>query len=109
VLAQPGQVAVVPFITTERVGVGSPLVLGVLIDEALPYYTGTFEYLKHWTNDPPNLKPSTSLPAQRFYLSETPDDAVECRHMQMQVCWAAENAPNELLTMTVFGGFLQEG
>lgn len=114
VLAQPGQVAVVSFITVESVGMtngkpfGTPIVLGVLVDEALPYYTGSFDILKRWTNDPPNLKPSASIPAQRFYLSELEDDAVECRHMQIQVSWAAENAPNELLTLTVYGGFLQE-
>ena len=30
------------------------------------------------------------------------------RHMQIQINWAAENFPSELLTVTIFGGFLQE-
>lgn len=109
VLAQPGQTAVVKFITVESVGVGTPIVLGVLIDEALPFYDGNFDFLKHWTNDPPNLRPSRSIPAQRFYLSEDEDSAAECRHLQIMVSWAAEDVPNQLLTTTIFGGYLQEG
>lgn len=110
VLAQPGQIAVVPFITTESVGIGTgtPLVLGVLIDEAIPYYPGPFNILKHWVNDPPNLEPSISLPSQRFYLSEDGDSAAAMRSMQIQVNWAAEDAPSELLTLTIYGGYLQE-
>lgn len=108
VLAQPGQIAVVPFITVEQVGIGTPIVLGVLIDEALPYYTGPFNILKLWENDPPNLKPSISLPSQRFYLADDSDYAAAMRHMQIQINWAAENFPSELATVTIFGGYLQE-
>jgi hypothetical protein len=108
VLAQPGQIAVVPFITVESVGIGTPIVLGVLIDEALPYYTGPFNILKIWENDPPNLKPSISLPSQRFYLADDTDYAAAMRHLQIQINWAAENFPNELSTITIFGGYLQE-
>lgn len=108
VLAQPGQIAIVPFVTVEQVGIGTPIVIGVLIDEALPYYTGPFNILKHWENDPPNLKPSISLPSQRFYLSEDGDSAAAMRHMQIQINWAAENFPSELATVTIFGGYLQE-
>lgn len=107
VLCQPGQIAVVSFITTDAVRVGTPLTIGVLIDEAVPYYKGPFEILKVSENDPPTLKPSRSLYSQRFYLSEAKEEAA-CRHLQVLVQWAQENAPNELLTLTVFGGYLQE-
>lgn len=107
VLAQPGQVAVISFVTTESVRVGTPLVLGVLIDEALPYYTGPFDILKKWESDPPGLKQSKSFYAQRFYLNEARDEAA-CRHCQVQINWAAENAANELVSLTIFGGYLQE-
>ena len=60
VLAQPGQVATVSFITTDAVRIGTPIVLGVIMDEALPYYTGAFDILKHSVNDPPTLKESKS-------------------------------------------------
>lgn len=108
VLAQPGQVAQVAFITTKSVHVGSPLILGLLIDEALPYYNGSFEILKNWTNDPPTLKPSKSFYAQRFYLSDMPDTAAACTDMQIMVQWPAEAALNELQTFTVFGCYVQE-
>lgn len=107
VLAQPGQMAVVQFITTESVNVGIPLVLGVIVDEALPYYNGSFEYLKNWKMDPPTLAFSQSITGQRFYMAEAEDFASMMRHMQIQVTWAAEAEPSELLTLTVFGGYLQ--
>lgn len=108
VFVQPGQIATVAFITTESVRVGTPLVIGVILDEALPYYTGSFETLKRWEPDPPNLPESRSLFAQRFYFSELEDQAAVCRHAQIKVSWNAENARNELLSMTVFGAYMQE-
>jgi hypothetical protein len=107
VFCQPGQVANVAFITTESARVGSPIVFGIIVDEALPYYTGPFEILKHWVNDPPNLKPSKSLYNQRFYLSDNEEQAA-MRHCQMNIIWQAENALNELLALTVFGAINQE-
>lgn len=107
VLAQPGQVATVSFITLDSVNVGTPPVLGLLVDEALPYYTGPFEMLTTWVNDPPGLTPSSSLLGQRFYLSDMDNEAV-CRHMQIMVQWPTEDVQNELLSMTIFGGFQQE-
>jgi hypothetical protein len=110
VLAQPGQVAVVSFITTESVKTGTPLSLSVIFDDALPYYTGPWPTLKASENDPPTLKPSSSFFAQRFYISDLPgiESEAVCRHMQIRVNWAGENAANELQTMTVFGAFFQE-
>lgn len=105
VLASPGQVAKIAFITTESVRVGSPLTIGVIIDEALPYYTGSFDILKTWVNDPPNLPPSKSILAQRFYLAENTLDAAYCRHLQILVQWPPEAAQNELQTLTIFGAY----
>jgi hypothetical protein len=107
-LAQPGQVAEVSFITTESINLGLPLVMGVLMDEAWPYFTGPFELLKDWENDPPGLKKSKSILGQRFYLSEMHNEAAVCRHMQMQINWAVEAMPNELLSLTIFGAYSQE-
>jgi hypothetical protein len=105
VLAQPGQIAKIAFITTESVNVGSPLILGVITDEALPYYTGSFDILKHWVTDPPNLPPSSSILAQRFYMAENEDLLAYCRHLQISVQWPAEAAQNELQTLTIFGAY----
>jgi hypothetical protein len=107
VLAQPGQIGLVSFITTESVRLGTPLWLGVLMDEAYPYFTDPFESLTEWETDPPGLPPSQSFYGQRFYLSEM-DEAAVCRHMQIQVNWATEAVQNELLSLTVFGAYAQE-
>lgn len=109
VLTQPGQVATVAHITTDAVKVGTPLVLGLLVDEALPYYTGPIDILKDWVSDPPNLKPSTSLYSQRFYLSQLQDEAAVMRHCQIKVIFSPnDSVQNELLTLTIFGSFNQE-
>jgi hypothetical protein len=108
VFAQPGQVATISFITTESVRVGTPLSIGLIMDEALPYFKGEFEVLNDWVNDPPNLPESRSLLAQRFYLSELEDQSAACRHAQIKLIWNPEDAPNELLSLTVFGAYMQE-
>lgn len=105
ILAQPGQIAKVAFITTTSVKVGSPLVLGLLIDEALPYYTGSFDILKNWEIDPPNLPQSKSFWKQRFYLSENHDESAYCSDMQVMVQWPAEAAANELQAFTLWGAY----
>ena len=109
VLAQPGQVAIVDHIVTEAVKIGSPLSLGLIIDDALPYYTGPIDILTDWENDPPNLKPSRSLYSQRFYLAETSEEAAAMRHLQVQIIFNPnDTVQNELFTLTIFGSYNQE-
>lgn len=105
VLALPGQVAKVAFITSVSVRTGSPLVLGLLLDEALPYYQGSFDLLKRWETDPPNLPPSKSFYKQRFYLSEDHDETAYVSDMQIMFQWPAEAAQNELQTFSIFGAY----
>lgn len=105
VLALPGQVAKVAFVTTKSVRVGSPLVLGLLIDEALPYFTGSFDIIKAWSDDPPELPQSQSFWKQRFYLSDNPNNTAYCSDMQLMVQWPAEAAQNELQTFTIWGAY----
>jgi hypothetical protein len=103
VLAQPGQVAELAFITTDASAIGSKPMLAVLIDEV----NGNAEALPNFTNDPPQLVSPSSLYSQRFYFSQTQSPAL-CRHLQMKVTWPAENYQNELLSMTIFGAYMQE-
>jgi hypothetical protein len=105
VFALPGQVAKIAFITTVSVRVGSPVVIGVIFDEALPYYKGSFDILKHSVTDPPNLPESKSFYRQRFYLAEDTDQTAYCSDMQILVQWPAEAAQSELQTFTVFGAY----
>ena len=109
VLTQPGQVAQVAHIVTDAVKIGSPLTLGILVDEALPYYTGPIDILKDFVSDPPNLPTSKSFYSQRFYLSDNPSVLATMRHVQIMVIFSpADVVMNELLTMTLFGTYLQE-
>lgn len=110
VLAQPGQVAAIGFITTDSVKIGTPLTLGLLISEAYPYYDGPAPIiLKIWEPDPPTLRPSRSILGQRFYTSEIEDEAPVCRHMQVQVNFSQnDKIQNELLSLTIYGGFYSE-
>jgi hypothetical protein len=94
------------------VRIGSPITLGVILDEALPYYTGPFDLLRAWTPDPPtlSLKASKSIWNQRFYLAEekTDDLVAVCRHMQILVDLGIQSVQNELLSLTIFGAYSQE-
>ena len=108
VLAQPGQIANVQFVTLKSVLTGSPAIIGLLLDDGLPYYKGSFEMLKNWVNDPPTLKKSRSWYTQRFYLSDMPTESAAVTDMQIMVQWPAEAALNELQTWTIFGFYVQE-
>ena len=105
VLAYPGQVADVEFITTEclKVPGSQPISLGLRIGEV----SGNFEDLVFWTNDPPQLAPSSTLYSQRFYISQTKQPAV-MRHLQIFGEFEETDSPDELYTLTVFGGFMSE-
>lgn len=105
VLALPGQIAKVAFITTVSVRTGSPAVIGLLIDEALPYFKGSFDIIKHWTPDPPGLPESKSFFKQRFYLAENTENTAYCTDLQLLVQWPAEAAASELQTFTVWGAY----
>jgi hypothetical protein len=107
VLANTGQIAEVSMISTICPAVGSKPLVSVLLDEALPYYTGPFEALPYSTPDPPYLRESKSLYKQRFYMSQSQETAC-CMSMQIKFEWPAENAQNELIGMTIYGGYLQE-
>jgi hypothetical protein len=94
-------------ITTDSVATGTPVSVSVILDECVPYYTGAFEPLNHWENDPPNLPPSGSTYAQRFYLSQSQEPAA-CRHMQVRYDFPAEDFKNEVATMSIYGAIITE-
>lgn len=103
VLANPGQLAEIEFITTDSVRVGSPISIGVLLGEI----SGEFEDLTFWTQDPPMLPPSLTLYSQRFYISQTKMPAV-CRHFQLLLDMGVEDAATEILSISPYGSFLNE-
>jgi hypothetical protein len=103
VLAQPGQVAELGFVTFDASRIGTAPTISVLLDEI----SGDFQDLLSPAHDPPQLPPSLTLYAQRMYFSTTQAPAI-CRHMQVQFTWPAEAFANELLSLTIYGGFAQE-
>ena len=107
VLANPGQLAEVAFITTDSAATGNKVSMSVILDEAVPLYTGPFEEINEYVEDPPTLPASTSIYSQRFYLSLTQEPAV-CRSMQYKVSYAAGASKEELWTTTIWGAILQE-
>jgi hypothetical protein len=111
VLAQPGQLSAMSFITLESMPYGSKPGLGVLLGEISPPLAGVisplFDTLFRTRQDPPNLPPSTTLYSDRYHFMQNQNE-VWCRHFQMQLSWPAEDAANELLTFTIFGQTWQE-
>jgi hypothetical protein len=111
VLAQPGQLAALSFITLESVRVGTRARLALLLGEISsvqnPPDSSKFEELKRTRQDPTNLPPSESLFSDRYHFAQSQQTAW-CRHFQMEISWAAEDAQNELLTFTIFGQTWQE-
>ena|SRR5690348_12709301 len=104
ILAQPGQIAELAFQTMDFKAVGSQPTPSFLTDEI----SGTFTVLPSFVPDPPQLPPSQSLYANRYYFSQT-KAPVWCRHMQLKIDYGStDTVQNELLTLTIFGAHWQE-
>lgn len=103
VLAQPGQLAALFFITLESIRVGTRPTLGLLLGEL----EGTYDVLNRTRQDPTNLPPSRSIYSDRYHFAQNQKTAW-CRWFVMEVTWPEEDAANELLTFTIFGQNWQE-
>jgi hypothetical protein len=103
VLAQPGQLAALSFITLESARVGTRAGLALLLGEI----SGTFDPLSRTRQDPTNLPPSETIYSDRYHFAQNQNTAW-CRHFQMDISWPAEDAANELYTFTIFGQTWQE-
>jgi len=103
VLAQPGQLAALSFITLESVRLGTRPGLALLLGEI----SGQFDVLERTRQDPPILPPSQTLLSDRYHFAQNQKEAW-CRHFQMEITWPSEDAYNELLTYTIFGQSWQE-
>jgi hypothetical protein len=104
ILANPGQLAGLAWITIEAQGnAGKAPAVSVLLNET----SGTYEQIRRTHQDPPNLPPSTSVIANRHSVLQG-QKPVWCRHFRMRLDWPAEDFDNELLTYTVFGQIWQE-
>jgi hypothetical protein len=109
VLAQPGQAAIMRFVTAEFIRTGTSPTVSVLLGEI----SGTFESISGYVvNDPPYLVASTSLFNNRYYFKQTvggnPPSPTICRHLQIGVDYGTNSVQNELLSMTINGAHYSE-
>lgn len=121
VLAQPGQLAELSFITNEYIKTGTSPKCLWLPDEL----SGVFEDLSGYVlpatglppQDPPFLYGVSSAPntifAPRYYFEQSIGGAAPqpacCRHMQMKVDFGStDTVQNELLSTTIFGAHWAE-
>jgi hypothetical protein len=107
VLAHPGELAAIAFITLEAERAGSRAALSILLGEIYSTDSAPFEPLGRTRQDPPLLPPSNTLYSDRYHFLQSQNPAW-CRHFQMDIAWPAEDAANELLTFTIFGQTWQE-
>jgi hypothetical protein len=103
VMAQAGSIAEIAFFTVDSVKVGTRPTLGLLLDEI----SGAFDTLTWNTTDPPILPASSTLYSSRYWCSQSMSPTY-CRHFQLQVSFAAEDAHNEILAYTTYGAIHQE-
>jgi hypothetical protein len=98
VLAPLGGTVVLDSVSVERMPVGSPAVVSVMMQEI----NGTFVEIPNPVSDPPLLRPSTTIISQRHYLksAQTPVPQ-QVRHLRVRVAFPAENAKNELLGLAL--------
>lgn len=107
VLAEPGQLAEILFMTFDSVARGNRPSVSIQLDEIAPYSAGMFESLPAYVQDPTELVPSVSMYSNRYYLSQTQQPALG-RNMQVRLDWGNDTVQNELLSMTIFGGYSTE-
>jgi hypothetical protein len=98
VLAQPGQLADVDFITVDANATGGPALLGLLFDEI----SGAFQAYPNYVPDTPYLPQSMSVITQRFYADQNPSPSI-CRYMQVQLSGPATATKDEILSYSIYG------
>jgi hypothetical protein len=108
VVAQPGQLGELSFVTGDFTRTGTSPVVAFLLDEI----SGAFTTFPSSVSDPPQLYGATGGPttlfSNRYYFSSTQVPAW-CRHLQIKVSYGAtDTTQNELLTLTLFAANYQD-
>jgi hypothetical protein len=112
ILAQPGQLAELGFVTFEFANQGSPTA-GFLLDEI----SGSFHQFTSFRYDPPDRYGNTGTPTsyspQRFEFKQTVDTNqlppfLGVRHLQLKVSYPSENFFHELYSFCIDGALHAE-
>ncbi len=108
VLAQPGQIANVDFVTLDLpITAGSAPTVKILFSEL----DGTFTTLAQTANDPPQLAAPATLWAARYAARQAASGTqppAAGRYMQTIVDFGLEQVQDEILSLTVFGSYTPE-
>lgn len=114
VLAYPGQMAELAFVTCDYNKIGTSPLLSVLMDEI----SGSFSSLSGYVHqDPPAIYGVTTAPltlyANRYDFAQSVDGGlpppVYCRHLQILVDFGStDGVQNELLSLTLYGAHYSE-
>lgn len=106
VLCETGEVAEVAHITLDSIKVGTQPTVGLLFGEIAATSAVPFDMLEVTSSDPPLLGENGAQSQTLFsdrYVAMQNGVCPKCRHLQLMVQWAVENAPNELLGHSIFG------
>ena len=96
VLASLGNTAPLTAILLERAATGTAADIDLLLNEL----SGDFTSIGSPVNEPPRLKPSATVSANRYWLSNAGVPLPQqIHHLQVKVSFAAENAQSEILTL----------
>lgn len=106
-LAQPSEEAEVADIMLDSKRVGTAPTVAVLLGEISATPEVPFVMLERTGFDPPLLAPSETLFNDRFTMLQN-GKATLCRHMQLKIQMAAEDAQTEVLTHTIYGRRIAE-
>ena len=106
-MAQSGQLAEIAHVTLDSRRVGTAPTVGLLLGEIFETAEVGFDMLEKTDNDPPNLPESETLYSERFSCLQN-ETAPLCRHMQLLIQWASEDAASELFQHTIYGAVHSE-
>lgn len=110
VVAHPGGEAVLDFISTDCIAIGTRPIVRVLLGEIGGHaeIIAAGSLLNVAVPDPPNTPiESSTIYNDRWWMSASRQSA-SCRHLQIEFAFPAENFPNEILTYGLFGEHYQE-
>jgi hypothetical protein len=101
-IVNPGQIAGLTFVNIRATKVGTTPTVGFLLNEISGTFT-TFPVAQAypWQIFGATAQP-TSLYSNAYYFRDTGVPAL-CEHLQVKVSFPAENFPNEVLSLTIWG------
>lgn len=108
VLAKPGQIAGVNFVTTDSPKTGTAPLVSVWFNEDPKAAGAPAGYLlTDYVDDPTQLAASATIDGRRRYINQTGEPAW-CRYMFVEFDWTQNDEPDELYSFTIFGNIYEE-